>query len=141
MKSNLLAAIGFAITCIGVAANAPANAAPSTYQNTCRDVNIVENVLEANCLRRDGSLAYSYIPLVGIDNVDGNLRVTNNSRMSSFQETCGNLSVRGNVLRATCRTRNGQWRNTAIALNGIDNIDGSLLYTSDIASSYLPQMY
>ncbi|MDY6901943.1 MAG: CVNH domain-containing protein [Cyanobacteriota bacterium] len=141
MKRTLLAAIGFAITCAGVAVNAPANAAPSTYQNSCRNVNVVEDVLEANCLTRDGREVYTNLRLRGIENIDGNLRATNSNRPSNFYQTCGNLSIRANVLRATCRTRNGQWRNTAIALNGIDNIDGNLSYTSDIASSYVPQMF
>lgn len=144
MKRTLFAVIGFAVTCIGVAVNAPANAAPSTYQNSCRNVNVVEDVLEANCLTRDGREVYTNLRLRGIENIDGNLVATNSNRPSNFYQTCANSSIRGNVLRATCRTRNGQWRDTAIALNGIDNIDGELrYYTPNIASSYapIPQMY
>ncbi|MEL7243747.1 MAG: CVNH domain-containing protein [Cyanobacteria bacterium J06573_2] len=141
MKRTLFAAIGFAITCMGVVANAPANAAPSTYQNSCRDMKVIGSELAGFCLTRDGREVYAAIPLRGIENIDGNLVPTNSNRPSNFSQTCANEELRGNVLRATCRTRNGQWRNTAIALNGIDNIDGNLVYTSDIASSYVPQMF
>ena len=145
MKRILFAAISFGITCIGVALIAPANATPSTYQNTCRNMNVVEDVLEANCLTRDGREVYTNIRLRGIENIDGRLVATNPNRVSHFYQTCGRFSVRGNVLRATCRTRNGGLRNTAIALDGIDNVDGSLrYYAPNVASrsfAPLPQMY
>lgn len=141
MKRSIYAAIGFLATCMTVAANSPANAAPSTYQNTCRSMKVVENVLEANCLTRNGERVYTNLVLKGIENVNGNLRVTNPYRDSNFNETCTNVSVRRNVLRATCQTRNGRWKNTAIALNGIENIDGNLRYTSSITSNFVPQMF
>jgi len=144
MKRTLLAAISFAITCIGVAVNAPANAGPSTYQNSCRDMKVIGSELAGFCLTRDGREVYAALPLRGIENIDGRLTATNYYRDSNFQKSCGRFSMSGNVLRATCRTRNGGLRNTAIALNGIQNIDGNLsYYTSDIASRVapLPQMY
>jgi len=145
MKRSLFVTLGFAITCMSVAANAPANAAPSTYQNSCRNMKVVENVLEANCLTRDGQPVYTNLVLQGIENIDGRLRVTDPYKDSNFHQSCYNVAVRGNVLQATCRTRNGRWRNTSLALNGIENIDGSLRYTSDISQGYarrvIPQMW
>lgn len=146
MKRTLFAAIGFAITCVGVALNAPASAnmTPSSYQNSCRDMYFDReaNVLEANCFNGD-RFVYTNIPLVGIENIDGNLKPTYNNRLSNFNETCGRFSVSGNVLRATCRTRNGGLRKTAIALNGIQNYNGDLRYYSDdyASNEYIPTNY
>ncbi|MCJ8280092.1 MAG: CVNH domain-containing protein, partial [Rivularia sp. ALOHA_DT_140] len=84
MKRSLFVTLGFVITCMSVAANAPANAAPSTYQNSCRNMKVVENVLEANCLTRDGQPVYTNLVLQGIENIDGRLRVTDPYKDSNF---------------------------------------------------------
>jgi hypothetical protein len=47
---------------------------------------------------------------------------------SSYQDSCRDISLRSNVLSATCRTRDGrQEKRTSVVLRGINNRDGSLV--------------
>jgi hypothetical protein len=45
---------------------------------------------------------------------------------SSYQQTCSDISLDGNVLSATCRTRDQLPNRTSITLKGIENINGTL---------------
>jgi hypothetical protein len=48
--------------------------------------------------------------------------------LSSFQTSCRNVSLRSNVLSATCRTRDGRSEvSTSVVLRGINNRDGGLV--------------
>ncbi len=53
---------------------------------------------------------------------------------STFQHSCRNIGISGNVLRASCRKRNGRFRRSAITLRGIHNKNGILVRGSRIAS-------
>ncbi len=149
MKRNLFAVIGLAIASICLATSTPANAreyrrlTTSRFDQTCENTRVFNDVLEADCLTRNGRYNYTNIPLRGIQNMNGNLVPINSNQISNFSETCGNFSVIGNELQATCRTRNGGLRNTSIALNDIDNIDGTLRYRYRYknASHIIPQMF
>jgi hypothetical protein len=151
MKCNLFAVIALAIASISLATSTPANAreyrrlTTSRFDQTCTNMRVFDNILEAECLTRDGRSVYTNIPLRGIQNIDGNLVPSNSNRISNFSETCGYFSVRGNELQATCQTRNGGLRDTSIALNDIDNIDGTLRYRNvyryNNASYIIPQMF
>jgi len=55
---------------------------------------------------------------------------------SSFQTTCADVSVHGSTLSATCRRIDGSWSRTAIAIDGVENINGNLQYTGASPSSY-----
>lgn len=102
----------------------------SNYQLTCRDISIDGNVLTATCQRRDGSWNETSLVLKGIENIDGNLEVTDPNQDSSFDQTCENVSIDEDVITARCQTRDGSWNDsTSITLNGIENIDGELTYT------------
>ncbi|BAY28905.1 Cyanovirin-N [Nostoc carneum NIES-2107] len=46
---------------------------------------------------------------------------------SSYQKSCFRISLQGNVLSATCLTRNQSSYDTSIRLKGIENIDGNLV--------------
>lgn len=145
IKRNLFF-VGLALTGISIVMKAPEDTrkyrgSTSTFPQTCQKMKVVDDVLEADCVSRDGDLVYTNILLRGIENIDGDLVATNLDRESDFSETCDNLSVKGNVLQATCRTKNGGSKNTSIVLNGIDNVDGTLRYTSDIVFSYVPQIF
>ncbi|MEM7727105.1 MAG: CVNH domain-containing protein [Cyanobacteria bacterium P01_A01_bin.45] len=48
--------------------------------------------------------------------------------VSSYQKSCRNISIRGNLLSASCRTIRGSYKNTKLTLLGIQNIDGVLKY-------------
>jgi CVNH domain len=47
---------------------------------------------------------------------------------SSYQNSCKDISLKSNVLSATCRTRDGrQEKRTSVVLRGINNRDGRLV--------------
>jgi hypothetical protein len=106
-------------------------AAPSPYPLNCEDINIYGSVLEANCRKNDQSLNETHLLLRGIENIDGTLRVTSSYRPANFDESCRSISISGDVISALCRTRNGRWVSTSLRINGIENIDGELTYTSE----------
>jgi hypothetical protein len=110
----------------------PANAASSSYQLTsCEDINIYGSILEANCRRRDQSMNKTHLLLEGIENIDGTLKVTSSWKPANFDQSCEDISIREDVISAQCRTRSGRYVLTSIKLDGIENIDGELKYTSE----------
>lgn len=130
MKQSLLSVIVFLATSTLVEINSPANARPSSYQETCNEISVSRNFLSANCRRRNGTVKQTSIVLRGIENINGNLKITNPRKVSTYQETCNTISVYGNVLSANCRRRDGTVKQTSIVLQGIENINGVLKYTS-----------
>ncbi|WP_017719624.1 CVNH domain-containing protein [Kamptonema formosum] len=79
----------------------------SSYQLTCQYITIDGNVLSAVCQRRDGSWNETSLVLMGIENIDGVLRVTDPSQEASFHLSSENISVDGDVLSAECRKIDG----------------------------------
>ncbi len=130
MKRNILGVIGLLFTCASVGINTPAHAAPSSYQKTCSDISIDGNQLSATCNTRNGASRQTSIVLRGIENIDGNLKVTNPNKVSSFQNSCSNIDINGRRIKATCQRKDGTSKRTSIVLRGIENIDGFLKYTS-----------
>lgn len=104
----------------------------SSYQLTCQDITIDGSVLSAVCQRRDGSWNETSLVLMGIENIDGVLTVTDPNLEASFHLSSQNISVYGDVLSAECRTRDGDWVPSEITLNGIENIDGVLTHTGKL---------
>ncbi|MEH1872924.1 LamG-like jellyroll fold domain-containing protein [Nostoc sp.] len=101
----------------------------STYQQSCTKISVKGNVLSATCKKGDGSSNKTSIVLMGIENIDGELKVTDPNKPSSYQETCTEISIKGNVLSATCKRADGSPNKTSIVLDGIENADGNLTYT------------
>lgn len=130
MKRNILGVIGLLFISVTVGINTPAHAAPSSYQKTCSDISINGNQLSATCQTRNGASRQTSIVIRGIENINGNLQVTNPNQVSSYQKTCSNIDINGRQIKATCQTRNGRSKQTSIVLRGIENIDGYLKYTS-----------
>jgi CVNH domain len=48
---------------------------------------------------------------------------------STFQKTCNNISISGNILSANCRRSNGEFIQSYVILKGIENINGLLTLT------------
>ncbi len=120
----------FAIGALLIASSLPAVAKSSSYQRTCRDITINGNVLSALCKRGNGSELRSSITLKAIENIDGALMVRDPKKSASFHLTCIDSSVDQAVLASVCKKRNGQYQSTNTSINGIENIDGVLNYTS-----------
>ena len=105
-----------------------AQARPSSFQRTCVDIGVRGAALFATCRRIDGSWHRTSLEIDGVENINGSLRVTGVSP-SSFQLTCRNIGINGDVLFATCRRIDGGWQPTSIHLPDVENIDGDLRYT------------
>lgn len=130
MKRNFLGLVSLLLTCTCVGFNKPASARLSNFQNSCDNISIRGNILYATCNSLTGQSRQTSIVLMGIENINGKLRITDINQPSSFPNSCTNISIDGNELSASCRKLNGQSRQTSIVLNGIENINGILEYTS-----------
>jgi len=108
-------------------------AAPSSYQLTCSSISLKGNVLSATCRRRDQSLNSTSITLKGIENIDGTLKVLDPGKTANFDLTCTSTSIRGDIISSQCRKINREFVQTSTRINGIENIDGVLKYTSSPA--------
>jgi hypothetical protein len=128
LTTCFLAAIPSFVVCLGGVS--AASDAPSSYQLTCSNISLSGNVLSAVCRRRNQTLNRTSIVLRGIENIDGTLRVINPGGIASFQLTCRNTSVNGSQLSGSCRKINQTYVNTSTNINGIENINGVLTYTS-----------
>lgn len=111
----------------------PAQAAPSTFQNSCRNIELYTDAnevsIQAECRTRSGQYNATAIELLGISNENGVLRGRGNAA-SSFQKSCRNIRIRHNEravdIAATCKDAQGNEKNTSIPLQDIENNDGYL---------------
>jgi hypothetical protein len=124
----LAAILSFVVSLGGVS---PAFAAPSSYQFSCADISVSGNVLSAACKRRNQSFSRASIVLKAIENIDGTLKFTDPNKDANFNLSCKDTSVSGDRLSGKCQKIDGSYVNTAITINGIENLDGNLAYTSN----------
>jgi tetratricopeptide (TPR) repeat protein len=101
---------------------------PSTYQLSCTDTVAAEATLYATCRRIDGSSLRTQIQIPGVENIDGMLRFNGMGYASTFQQSCTQIAVAGNILSASCRRIDGSSVATSIPIFGVENIDGTLRY-------------
>jgi CVNH domain len=133
MNGNLfkivsIVAAEVATICVGL--HSPASAAPSSYQQTCNNIVISGNRISASCRKINGKYRQTSLVLKGIENIDGTLQVTDATKVSNYQLSCSAIKISGDVINANCKKKNGAPNPTSITLNGIENIDGILKYTS-----------
>jgi CVNH domain len=107
---------------------APANAQDTGYQSSCNRISVIGATLEAACRRLDGSYQRTSIVLQGIENVDGQLQLTQPGQPATFHSSCRNIHVAGATVSARCRRRDGSNQDTSIVIQGLANIDGTLRY-------------
>ena len=103
----------------------------SSFAGSCKNIRITRDTLEADCYRADGStLNHSSILIKGIRNVEGDLKFFSMDEPSSFQNSCGVISVGsgGNTLEAWCKQSGGASNKTSILIPGIHNNNGVLVY-------------
>jgi hypothetical protein len=117
--------VALALASGGVWLAAPAEAAPSTFQKTCTNIHMNGATLKAKCRRIDQTWVETALVINGIENINGNLRYTNNGP-SSFQLTCTDIGVSGDMLFAKCRRRDQSEASTQLRLQNVENIDGAL---------------
>ncbi|HEY6348568.1 MAG TPA: CVNH domain-containing protein [Candidatus Angelobacter sp.] len=107
---------------------------PGDYLQTCRNIGMTGNRLDAECQRRNGGWRRSSINDVDqcsgpITNDNGNLvcpqggpgngngdRDNSRDRIppGTYTQTCRNIRVEGDRLLAECQGRDGDWRQTAL---------------------------
>lgn len=99
----------------------PATSTPrrGSYSMNCRDIHMLGDTLLATCQTIDGRWIDASLSDVShcvgdIVNRDGHLECTRSDRRGlprgSYVETCRDIYVRGDVLRASCRALDGSWR-------------------------------
>jgi hypothetical protein len=104
---------------------------PSTYQTSCVHIGVIGKTLYADCRRNAGGFKRAALPIAAIENRNGSLRFTSMYRASTFQDSCKDIAVAGNVLYATCRRDDGGFNETSIIIPGIANVDGDLRYRDE----------
>jgi len=113
---------------------------PGNYKNSCRNMNVNGDILQAQCQRRDGSWRFSSIDYDecydDITNQNGRLQCGqrhhhNMLPRGSYKQSCRDLSVNGDVLSAQCQKRDGNWRWSSIdygdCYGDITNHNGRLI--------------
>ena len=140
---------------------APAYTPPGSYRQTCKNIKMRGDTLRARCKNTydqwvNTSLDYVSQCTGDIANVDGQLQCNTggdggryrdrdrggyggnggygNAPSGSYTQTCRDIQVRGNTLRATCQTTDNQWVDTYLnkfnRCNGeIENDNGRLRCT------------
>lgn len=114
--------------------SAPASAASSSFQNSCRNIKLHSNDggawISAECRTRNGNFTPSTITINGLVNNDGRLQ-GRSGEPTSYHKSCKNRKISWNKekvsISAVCRTRDGNERNTSIELLNIENRDGKLV--------------
>jgi len=111
---------------------------PGSYKKSCKDIQIIATKLWAVCEKADGSYEKSTL---SYQHCEGDIS-NNNGRLSckqkagkqppngSYKNSCKNIRVDGNQLKAKCEKKNGNWNNTSIKYNNckgdISNNNGEL---------------
>lgn len=130
MKTLIATAILVAAT---TSAFAGGHASPSTFQNTCSNIEYQYGAdggaeIHAVCLRADGMPNATSIAMPAISNNDGILEMSEGA--ASFQKSCGTIMLEVEIdavtLVASCRTKAGDFNSSSIAVPGIGNSNGVL---------------
>jgi hypothetical protein len=109
-----------------------------SYVETCRDIQWRGNKLRAKCQTTGGNWVRTSLDHVDrcvsqIVNDDGHLECTTEGSVprASYVETCRQIYLRGDTLRAVCQNTDGRWVWTSLdgwddCRGGIVNVDGQL---------------
>jgi hypothetical protein len=119
--------IGIATISLCVAFSSAQADTPSSFQKSCTNITVSRATLQAQCRKIDGTWNSTSIEITGIENINGVLKVTGASP-SSYQKTCRDIGINGDVLMATCQKVDGSWQGTSLEVPGIANINGVLKY-------------
>jgi hypothetical protein len=69
-----------------------------------------------------------FVSMVSVAMLVGTMSVMAEMPASSYQKTCKDVKVEGNMLKASCEKMDKKWMNTSITINGLANLDGVLTY-------------
>jgi len=125
-KPPIFSVLACALLLSTAAAKPAAAQSASTFQNSCVHIFASGDILSADCRGQNGVFTRTSIEIPGIANIDGVLQFTGDR--SSFQNSCRNIRVDGDVLSALCRRGDGAYSPSSIEIPDIVNIDGVLQY-------------
>jgi CVNH domain-containing protein len=109
-----------------------------SYRQTCRDISLRGDDLRARCQDTRGHFHDAFLDGADrcwgdISNNNGHLVCNKNGTLpgGGYNQTCREVRVRYNVLRARCQDRDGQWVDTSLesfatCRSAIENINGQL---------------
>ena len=114
-----------------------------SYQQTCTDIERRGDRLRARCQDASGNWHDTELRDADrcngeIQNINGNLQCTGsggnyrgNGPSGSYQQTCRNIEMRGNNIRAECQDGNGNWQRTTLhnyrkCSGEVTNVNGQL---------------
>lgn len=104
----------------------------TSFVQTCKDLALDDDTLYdtlyADCKTPQQTFKRTSLLLKGIENIDGQLKVSSSWKPSNFSWTCENISFRGSVIFARCKTRAQRYTPTRLELTGIVNVGGELQY-------------
>jgi hypothetical protein len=69
-----------------------------------------------------------FVSMVSVAMLVGTMSVMAEMPASSYQKTCKEVKVEGNMLKASCQKMDQSWMDTSITINGLANLDGALTY-------------
>lgn len=101
---------------------------PTSFVQTCKDLALDGDTLYADCKTPQQTFKRTSLLLKGIENIDGQLKVSSSWNPASFYWSCENISLRGSVIFARCQTRAQRYTPTRLELTGIVNVGGELQY-------------
>jgi hypothetical protein len=131
MPARLPLTLVILIVCTTWYARAQSVPPASSFAGSCKNIQVTRDTLSAECYRDDGStLNHSSILIKGIRNVEGDLKFFSMDEPSSFQNSCGVISVGsgGTTVEAWCNQSGGAANKTSILIPGIANKNGVLVY-------------
>ncbi len=115
------------LTCVGDWQDDDGWLPPGSYRDSCRDMEMRQGTLVAECKDRNGRWRYTELASArscrgDIANVDGILRCWRRGDdadlpAGSWRASCRQARVYSFVLYAECRDRRGNWRDTSIDLH------------------------
>jgi CVNH domain-containing protein len=104
----------------------------SNYQDCTGDIQNIYGQLQCSMNGNRGDNRHDHDDDDDNDRDDRwrNRRDNNGAPRGSYYETCRNIRVDGDTLRASCEKKNGKWRDTSLnnyrRCNDIENINGKL---------------
>jgi hypothetical protein len=110
-------------------ASGAADAQPaSTFQASCRHIRIAGSTVSAECRRNNGSYKPTWLRIAGVENLNGTLHYTTVYRVSTFQDSCKDITIAGAAISALCLREDGSLAKSWIAIPDMVNKDGDLRY-------------
>lgn len=93
-----------------------------SYKKTCKDMRVVSDFLIASCENEKGQWVNTKI---NMEYCEGDIRNENGALKckqkpapkppsGSYRNSCKDIKVQGNKLRASCEKRNGKWKQSSI---------------------------